>query len=1371
MSDNLKNKALVKNAVILTLVLVIISYASGFVETGNMLNAQTTYSLTGNGNSSDNSNISAGIIISETQYWHNGTTTANSYTSNDYLQLSTFTALTEASGKPVAGILSKYNDLLLDLNGVNVTVENTATSGSALLLVAAGFGYASNDNFTGEIWSSTLSNLTATSTSGTAYGMVFANEDMDNVVSLGAGAFIEVGTLKVTTNSTTGEHAVGFQAFNVDSEAFVSVEKIEFHHDGSGGSAVGMLLGGVSGFVVGKIDYSNLYEFNNGINITGTIKGDDTVASGFHATEIIGSQSSYVRLGTITISSSDGNDEGSLYGVQINQVGDDTTIVGPSDSSTVGTISGNLIVGEIKLGTASYRAKEAAGLLLKNADNVKVAPSITESGKVTLDKITVYSESGYALGVSLGAYSPLSTDVDFGSAASGTLILNGDIKVDSTNGDAVGIFAGQLVSLDVKHIIQATSNNAASYGYGIKTMGKTEHNGTDNDKASVINILSDSSASSVGAIIGTTKSVSLGASSGDTVNLSVNNWLNANSAFTMEGVELFHVIETNDFSTATGIKDSRRGTATNPNAITVTKIDSNKVLTVADEFFSEGGKQRIEGGGYLVVTKGDDPTPALIDNYLEFNAVSVELKAGAQFFFNSTGFVEAENNVKITNGSTITFNRAGNEIAGIGRTDWAPDWTTKPIGLTIEGNSVLKFKGDLDNGDTGFYLHPFKTYIGSGGAVIEIDAGMAIEPGKINRATGASGNISITKSGNGELKLIDVFDLGTGGTIRVNAGTLSVNDHGTGYDPTVTDDEIIKSTPNLLLDGNAKFVLNGLSATVDALTGTNGTEISIDANQLAVNYGIISGKMSSLSSGRLVKNGTGYLTINGDNSGMAGAIVQNNGTIELQSDLGDVTRDGHIDQVGGTFIFNGGGNGSSVKVFGDVNLGADVVIKGNVIAKSFVLGSNAEVTFEIDPSKDWDNLITVTGTPFTDVTKNVLLDAANQSGLLYSRVGAFNNNDGTFSLDYETTTLSNYALKNGMTRNVSRMGVLFDGLMNQSSTVAEAIYGWDKDMVDELLLTFLGSELSAEAQRLAFSNPQYRIFNHLRSLDRSTPSGVLGQSGFRVLPLSYDLWFEGGYRSERVKGDSNAWSYDVERGGMFVGMDMKVGDRITSGLVFSYGSPRVSNRIGKITADDISFGIYSKFRVFWDCSVNVFLGYGVQNYKYNHIGYTADYDGESLYASMEVVRPIQFYTYGQLIPLVALDFQKAWTDAFVEGNAASPSYFDLRFGKSSIDQAVLRFGLNSKIMPTRQFQLRTRLQYGLQVAGDLYAATNTSFIVNPTVSQNIRSVKRGRNNLNIGLGTDFYTTNESTRIFLDYDYDYNKNANAHSFQIGLVTTR
>ncbi|MDR2168945.1 MAG: autotransporter domain-containing protein [Planctomycetaceae bacterium] len=1339
-------------------------------KTENILLAQPI-NINGNGAITYGTSVNAGVIITDTQYWYNGTSAANSYMPSDgkWFGLSGFNDLDSSAGYPVAGIFSTYADLQLDLAGKTLNVKNSFTGGTdKLQYIAAGFGYASDETFLGMItsYNNVLSNFTVESTSGAAYGMLFTNAAMNNSSNIGSGAFIEVGKLTAKTGSTD-DLAIGFQAFNVAGKnistntnwAVVSIDEIVTEHTGTGGLTVGILLGNISGAVVGKIT-------NNqpaGIKITGTINGADAIATGFHATEI--SAGAHVQLGTITLKS-DGNNKGNFFGVQVNQVAG-TGQPGSSNTTTIGRIAGELIVDKISIGE-TFSAKSGFGLLLRNDDDVSTnfAPGITSTGLVRLGDITIKSDTGVAVGVSLGYYNSFkdnsyisNTKIDFGYAESGKLVLTGDINVSSTSGDAIGIFAGQIKSLDVNYKIIASG--ASSSSYGIKTVGKTEGTDSTLDKASIINIISGNSAA--GVISGTTKSVSLGATSGDTVNLNVSNWLNGNNAFTMEGVEIFNVTQSNDFTTQAGILNSKRGTATVTTANTETIINNGATLKVLDTFFSEGGKHVLKGGGTLEI-KDDATNVGFIDDTLEINGVNVDFASGSRLVFNSTSNTPT---VKITNGANVTFNRNGNTIGGIARFEWSStspgyDWNDHQLDLTVDGGT-LKFAGSLTGGDSAWFFSPFKTSIGSGGATIDIVDDMVVQPGTVERANGA-GNITLTKTGDGELKLVKDFDLGSGGTILLSGGILSVND------PSSAGNEIIKNSPNLQMSNLSKFELKGLNATLNILNGSSGTEISLDIKQLKVNSGTFSGKLTGLGSSQLVKMGNGNLIINGDNSEMAGALIQNNGTVTLTTDWGDQTHAGHIDQNIGKIIFNGGGKG--VKVSGDVTFKDNVDVQDKITAKSFKLaGDAATVSFDnLNPlNQDWENLITVTNN-FDDATQNKLKTSADTTALLYSRTGTFNDTFTTFSLNYETTSLQDYATQNDMTRNFSRVGILLDGLMSKYPNFATTIYSLQQEQVDAVLEMFLGSELAAGAQFLALSSPQHRVFNHLHNIDRSTPSGILGQTAFRILTMTYDLWFEGNYRSESVSGDKDAWGYDVDRGGMFVGVDTRLGDRIISGLTFSYGAPRISNRIGKIAADDISFGIYSRFRLFWECSVNVFLGYGVQNYKYNRAGYTTDYNGDSLYASMELIKPMQVYAYGQLIPVVAIDFQKSWSDAFVDGDAELTDLV-LKIGKTNIDQTILRFGLNSKITPTRQFQLRTKLQYGLQVAGDLYASANTSFALNPTITQNIRSIKKGRHNLNIGFGTDLYTADETTKFFLDYDYNYNKRSNAHTIQLGVITTR
>jgi uncharacterized protein with beta-barrel porin domain len=79
--------------------------------------------------------------------------------------------------------------------------------------------------------------------------------------------------------------------------------------------------------------------------------------------------------------------------------------------------------------------------------------------------------------------------------------------------------------------------------------------------------------------------------------------------------------------------------------------------------------------------------------------------------------------------------------------------------------------------------------------------------------------------------------------------------------------------------------------------------------------------------------------------------------------------------------------------------------------------------------------------------------------------------------------------------------------------------------------------------------------------------------------------------------------------------------------------------------------------------------------------------------------------------------------------------------------------------------LRTRLQYGYQVAGDLYGVSK-SIIGGST--QTFRGVNLGRNTFNAGIGGDIPLT-KSSRLFADYDFNLGERSTSHTGQIGFVT--
>jgi hypothetical protein len=154
---------------------------------------------------------------------------------------------------------------------------------------------------------------------------------------------------------------------------------------------------------------------------------------------------------------------------------------------------------------------------------------------------------------------------------------------------------------------------------------------------------------------------------------------------------------------------------------------------------------------------------------------------------------------------------------------------------------------------------------------------------------------------------------------------------------------------------------------------------------------------------------------------------------------------------------------------------------------------------------------------------------------------------------------------------------------------------------------------------------------------------------------------------------------------------------VRTGLVFGYGNPHVTNNIERIVADDLTLGSYTKVDICYGLALSGFLAYGNKNYKYRHNSSQTTYGGDAMSVSLELSRTWLRYSRLQLCPTFAADFQKTWTDGFTTADT------DQIIEKSSIDQTVLRIGLNSQFQALERLNLRTRLQYGFQVAGDLSA--------------------------------------------------------------------
>ena len=121
--------------------------------------------------------------------------------------------------------------------------------------------------------------------------------------------------------------------------------------------------------------------------------------------------------------------------------------------------------------------------------------------------------------------------------------------------------------------------------------------------------------------------------------------------------------------------------------------------------------------------------------------------------------------------------------------------------------------------------------------------------------------------------------------------------------------------------------------------------------------------------------------------------------------------------------------------------------------------------------------------------------------------------------------------------------------------------------------------------------------------------------------------------------------------GTMIGADYGSNRYWQFGGAFGYAMPSIQGDFGKIEADDLTLGAYSKINFFDQAWISSFIGYGYQTYNMTRRDFTGEhqgeYDGDAWYASVEFVRPfnVSIVTF---MPLVALDHQTVWTKSFSE---------------------------------------------------------------------------------------------------------------------------
>ncbi|MCL2743375.1 MAG: autotransporter domain-containing protein [Planctomycetaceae bacterium] len=349
-----------------------------------------------------------------------------------------------------------------------------------------------------------------------------------------------------------------------------------------------------------------------------------------------------------------------------------------------------------------------------------------------------------------------------------------------------------------------------------------------------------------------------------------------------------------------------------------------------------------------------------------------------------------------------------------------------------------------------------------------------------------------------------------------------------------------------------------------------------------------------------------------------------------------------------------------------------------------------------------------------------------------------------------------------------------------------------KDLIDQLssfedkeiceLLDQLHGDLTPNAMFMALKEPWRSPFNRL-SLDANScsPCGPL-QKKFKR-----ELWGEFNARYENVGFDNNAHAFTINRYGIAVGVDQRLNRRSVIGAAFQYADPRLRQATGKVEMDDYEFGIYNMTRLTDNVDAKLYLGYSHQSYEFsrrvfipangkftNPISeqFSGRTNGDAFAASVEIIRTMKLRNGFRLLPVAALDFERAWMRGYQESGKQTTDLTALTYNDASLERYMFRIGLGGEYDLRNQLTLNGRVQYAAQLNDREYPAVGTRFVHETKPGQRTADIwgsKIGRDYWNLGIGANWKLNNSGSKsLYINYDGKLYNRATVHAGEAGFV---
>lgn len=687
------------------------------------------------------------------------------------------------------------------------------------------------------------------------------------------------------------------------------------------------------------------------------------------------------------------------------------------------------------------------------------------------------------------------------------------------------------------------------------------------------------------------------------------------------------------------------------------------------------------------------------------------------------------------------------------------------------------------------------------GEVQLVNAATVLTTGSDNSSTVFSGDIvsvgsftdsGLTKVGTGTLALTGNNNSFVGvttisaGTLNIGNGTLNgsvngniINNASLIYDranSNLTYNSTISGTGNLTKEGSFTLTLGG----ANTYTGTT----TINAGEIKVN--------GSLSNSTTTVNTSGTLSVNGT----AGSVALSGGTanVNVGGTVGSVTLSSGTANVNGTAgsVALSGGTLKGTGTVGSVTLSGGTFAPGNSIGTIDVSGNvdfSAGGTYqvEVDAAGNSDlinatgsatltngvvNVVAAAGTYSSSTDYTILTAAGGLGGTTFNSVGV--------DLAFLDSSLSYDA--NNVYLTLMRNDVDFSSVASTPNqfAVASVITANQTPLVSIVSQVTPLSTSQAQSAFDSLSGVQHSVnpgiyntlmqrFLQLIRVNRGGNGLATGLSSGDEVAKDIYWWgkgFTGNGDIDRDR-DGTIAGMGYRNNGLTFGVDMSFNDHWRLGVAGSYANSDINGGGSDTDVDSYQLATYANWQQD-DWYADMAIGYAKHDADSNRrvtVGVltgiaNADYDSDTMAASIEIGKRFQLQNKLNLTPFAGLEYSNTDRDSFTE----TGSFANLIVSSEKHESIRSKLGVKlDKVFKTAkgaQYMPSASLAY-VHEHGEENNLMKAAFSAAPATSFRVEGNKQDRDRLQLDLGLTA-SINSRTQIDVSYVGEFANSDDYHS---------